>query len=406
MRWPIPTVILPLVGIGGCLYVGGINHEPSGEIQIEQSSARLELGGSVTLKASSDDPDGDQLSFGWSVGLTDLDGRTLELTQSTGPSNVREIAAGAQPAVMWTEQDLTLTDLPGRGTYDVLLTIRDEHGALRTAHTSFEVKNQPPEMVEVKLEVDPDYKVTDSVPDTGFSTGTDRYPGHAHYLAWLLEDDKSINYLENDLRCGGKSTVTWSFKGLDSTQLEYKQVEPCEGKQQLDRLRFRLKQSALTKPTTITIVAQVDDGYANGKATFSRDIDLVPTRPPCILGTDPSFLAKSNVVEGNKVVVYAHQTATFEVTSPSEDVNEGLVYSWWVREGGGAFELLSEGVAGRTLTMPEWFRVPGEELELRVEVRELDGQAPACSAETELCRSSTDLPERCYQWVTWRVRFI
>lgn len=392
--------------MGGCLYIGGINHEPTGEIQIEQSSARLELGGSVTLKASSEDPDGDQLSYGWSVSLTDLDGKTFELTKLTGSSNVREIAAGAQPGVMWTEKDLTLTNLPKRGKYDVLLTIRDEHGALRTAQTSFEVKNQPPDMIQVKLEVDPDYRETDKVPDIGFSTGKDRHPGHAHYLAWLLEDDKSINYLENDLQCGGKATVKWSFKGVDSAQLEYQQAEPCEGKEQLDRLRFRLKQGALTKPTTITIAAQVDDGYLGGKATVSRAIELVPNRPPCILGTDPAFLAQSSSGEANKVVVYAHRTATFEVTSFSEDVVEGLLYSWWIKESGGDFELLSEGVAGRILTMPEWFRVPGEELELRVGIQEVDGPAPACSPQTQLCRSHGELPESCYQWVTWRVKFI
>jgi hypothetical protein len=38
----------------------------------------------------------------------------------------------------------------------------------------------------------------------------------------------------------------------------------------------------------------------------------------------------------------------------------------------------------------------------------LDGASgmPACKAETALCAEAQRLPAGCYQWLTWKVRFL
>jgi hypothetical protein len=60
--------------------------------------------------------------------------------------------------------------------------------------------------------------------------------------------------------------------------------------------------------------------------------------------------------------------------------------------------------------VPELFRAPGEEIELRVIIQDNTPSAsPSCDEDTSFCEPEavpSAWPQPCYRWVTWRVQFV
>lgn len=384
MRW---SLLLCVGGLAGCLYVNGINHEPEGEIQLGTSLLQYGENGSAVLIASARDPDDDPLTFEWRVKVTDLEQKVHQLKNSKAvfslgrADNLQELGKGQQPRSIGTGDKLTLAGLPSQGTYEVTLSIKDEQGAERRAVKTFKVDNLDPE-VKLLISFDPAYSTKQ---DGDYAVDKLRYPGHAHYQVRVAEDP--LKNPEGDLVCGSKATITFSVDAGFKDKMETWTTKPCQGKEWLDRLRFRLQDDAITAPKTkLTVKAVIDDGHG-GSTTATESIELWPNRPPCILATDPDFLALSSSPQAAEVSVLADEPRSFAVRPPSEDVNTGLSYSWWVKDAGGStFEPILEGAAGGDLSLPAWFRLPGESVELRVMLQETEGAAPTCPAQTERCR--------------------
>lgn len=386
--------------LAGCLYVGGINYPPEGEVQLDRTNPKL--GETVVLSAQVSDPDGDQLRYEWEVEVTPDLGTpyTLGLADQGSDGGTGPAPTTLQPlSESLSAVQLTITD---RGSYEVRLKAIDEQGAFRVLTTSFSVANQPP-TIGLLLDVEPGYKLTDRFPDTGFADGVERNPVHAHYQLRLKESATADH--EDDLECGKAASIDWVLLEPDQGLLAYWEQIPCKEGELLDRLRFRLDATKATQTTHLKIKAVVDDGHG-GTAEQNVALELAPNRPACIQGLDgtsPAVLPEGSPL---KTLVEAKLVANFEVTWPDDDVDEGFQYSWWVREPGAtSFERLQQGTKGGTYEMPPWFRMPGEEVELRVVIQDrLSSALPSCSAETLLCQDGP-LPKDCYRWVTWKVKF-
>jgi hypothetical protein len=386
--------------LAGCLYVGGINYPPEGEVQLDR--ANPVLGETVVLSAEVSDPDGDEVHYEWEVDVTPDGGApyTLGLTDQASDGGAGPAPTILQPlSESLSAVQLTIAD---RGSYEVRLKAVDEQGAHRVLTTSFVVANQPP-TIGLLLDVEPSYKLADHFPDTGFEDGVERNPIHAHYQLRLKEGATDDH--EGDLACGKAASIEWVLLEPDKALLAYWEQVPCKEGELLDRLRFRLDGAKATQKTELKIKAVVDDGHG-GTAEQTLALELAPNRPACIQGLDgtsPPVLPEGSSL---KTLVVAQDGAHFEVTWPDDDVDEGFRYTWWVREpGASAFGRLQQGTKGGTYDMPPWFRVPGEEVELRVVIQDqLSTALPSCSGESLLCRDGL-LPKDCYQWVTWKVKF-
>jgi len=404
MRQGIACVLA--LAFGGCLYVGGVNYAPEGEVLIDTAGAKT--GDWVELRAKVTDRDGDTLRFEWEVEVTPVTGvpYTLSLSDQGGDAGVGLQVDGVAPnAALLRPVSETLQKVAvmatHRGNYAVKLRALDEQGASRLLETSFEVGNQPP-VINPALDVETRFKMTDRYPDN-IGDGLVRNPAHAHYTVWLKEDGTSDH--ENDLSCGGSSKVEYTLVSPDEALTDYFDVVRCATGELLDRLRFRLDPAKVTAAQTVKIRVKVEDGHG-GTAEETVTLDVVPNRPACIVapnGTYPPIPPATLMVP-----VMASEGRRFEVTWTDDDVNEGQTYTWLVRDPGGAFEPVQQGASGAVLEMPAWFRMPGQEVELRVVVadRVLGSKLPACSEDTALCQAVKELPKDCYQWVTWKVQYL
>ena len=395
-RWCGSFGLLALLPVSACLYLGDRNHVPEGTLELEQSSARLFKGGNVTLTARVTDPDKDTMSYEWTVKVTrQVDGGSCYLSHRVGPDNCSD----SQARVTWsgegpTGHQLVLDKLPYRGTYSVQLKVSDPRGASLKVDRDVVVANEVPK-ITMRLEVDPEYDGLDRVPDISSSL-----PAHAHYMVRISE--KGLTDLEQDLVCGKKATIKWTLKYPAGPKVEYEKVKACQGKQVLDRYRFRFLPASVTKLFTLTIEAAVDDGHG-GKATASLQVTLQPDRPPCIYSVWPLSLKALDSKPAPTVPVIHHKVQVFQALAVSNDVHEPLTFVWQVSDGKEFQDL--PGWTGASYTMPAWFRAPGDTVLLRVRVSDANAAAPACKESEPLCQLTSHKPDKCYQWVTWKVLF-
>lgn len=393
MHSPLLLLILALFVAPGCLYIGGINHDPEGEVTLEASSARLEVKGRATLKAQVSDPDGDTLTYEWRAEVVDPQGVAWVLTRASSGNdsdkNVKKRSSMSAP-VIGEQSSLPISPLPLLGKYTVTVRFTDDRGAAVERKLSFEVKNTAPTGIQLGLEADPEFREQDQVPDHGGS-----FPVHAHYRAFL----KKATDLEGDLICGQGASVVWTLEHGTTLVREYKQVQTCSGQETfgVDKLRFRFKPTKLTAAQPLTIKAAITDSHG-GTASGELKVSLAPNRPPCILGSLPSFKDALNVAPKS-----AEQNL-FEAAPVDDDVAWGIHYNWSVRDKGAAGFTVLPGQRGAKFEMPAWFRLPGDELELRVMVLDSLSPLPVCGLTENLCAPHKGLPEACYQGITWKVR--
>jgi len=400
------TLAMALGTLAGCLYLGGINHAPQASITIESSSDRLEKGGSVTLKAwvckkcdlneIEDGNDNDPLILEWRGQYKTLGGEFRCLTDRIG-ADAPKSSQGCpilHSGDRFSGLALTLNNLPERGTYTVELRVADELGADVRKNLDFPVKNSVPQGISIKVAAEKAYEMTDRVPDHNKS-----FPAHAHYLVRVDEDGPGFLDLEEDLKCGNKATIKWTLSDLPpGALLEYAEKKSCQGAEVLDRYRFRFLADTITAEAKVTIRADIDDGYG-GKNTATRKLTLAPNRPPCVKDTDP-------MLDIPITSVLYDQGRQFDVNATDDDVvpDQGFTYTWL--KGDGKTFLPIPAANGSSFKMPGLFGLPGDEILLRVIVQDSISPLPVCSQGTMLCAADKSLPAKCYQWITWRVRFL
>jgi hypothetical protein len=371
-------VFLGLLSLeGGCIYVGGRNHAPEGEVSVQEGSAQLWKGGGLTLDALIADPDDDALSYDWSVHLDSTeDGHRYSLNSPKGPDNLDASSA----RIIATGPRLTLSDLPHRGSYEVELVARDPLGA-ETRHVySFVLENEAPTIRRIR-----------------FSPDETIHPVHATYQAWLASED--VDDRESDLTCGGKGQVSWEIVNPDPSTVLYQHTIPCKNSEIQDgRFLFRLNAALLGEKTELNLRVTVQDGYG-GTGRREERLELTPNRPPCLM-----LPQAEEVLSGMIPVIYDDpQHCTFDAGRVDDDVSEGVIYTWLVRDEGSVHFSPLSTVQGPLFSMPSWFRPPGQKFQLRVAVQDLYSPFPSCDEDDLTCREGDGLAANCYQWITWFV---
>jgi hypothetical protein len=390
-----------VAGLGGCLYVGGVNHPPEGTVELVNSTVLPVKGATQTLKAIATDPDDDSLQYVWRVQvLAQEDGRTYRLTKAAAPDNYKLASdAGDEAKVATTE--IATFQLPLRGTYTATVTISDSLGAQSQASKTFEVKNQAPVVPEIRIDKD-DRATSDRVPDLDGS-----WPLHAHYKAMIPTqdiNDKLIAYdPEGDLSCAQSDAVRWDVKiePQKAGTLAYADVIYCTSPKDdplFSQLYFRYQPSTPAEPKAdLVVTATITDSFGLSTTVSSRRA-VVANRRPCIMATLPS-------TDLPQVIVLHDEGKLFWATEVSEDVNDGLTYTWLVRDEGAASFSTIPGQGEAAFTMPADFRALGQKIQLRLMVSETGAPAPSCTESTPFCQAESPLPDGCYQWITWTVVF-
>lgn len=188
MRW---WFILFFPWTSSCLYVGGINHAPSGTISLNETQSALAKWGHAVLAANAVDTDGDEISYAWRVTLSSSeDGINYALLKLGGaPKDTSGYGSGAAP-ILGTGPELALSLLPLRGTYQAEVRVFDSWGASSTLHTSFKVENKAPMISPNRVRIERDPQASE---DRVFCVGpvfrrevSPRRPSHAVDLANLV----------------------------------------------------------------------------------------------------------------------------------------------------------------------------------------------------------------------------
>ncbi len=384
----------------GCIYVGGRNHAPSGAVTIVSPDVTSpQRCGTVILQAEASDPDADPLTFAWRVSVESTEAEapgSRELTAADGPypcpgHDLSTVVPAGQGRLVGSADQLTLSRLPARGLYTVLLTISDPLGAVATASTSFEVVNQKPQITTLRIDPDPEVK-TDRIPD-GLEFGGGN-PAHGHYVAWVVEAADPDDVLTQG--------ASWEPVGLAASAFEYWEVVAAQPRYPRGLLRFRLRPEQAIKQT-LTLRALLDDGHG-GKADRTTELALVGNRAPCIRDAIPALVKDPTTAPLAQPVIVLHSDGRrFESAALDDDVFEGAIYTWSIKDEGSSSGFVTlPGETGSAFDLPAWYRPPGARLELRAAVRDLSGAAAnSCSAETKHCKLSSE----CYGWVTWGVEF-
>jgi hypothetical protein len=393
--------------LGGCVYVGGVNQAPDGVVEVvpdvKHPGQLPGKGEQVTLQATATDPDGDPLQYAWRVQVLALeDGRSYRIVKAGPPDNyeLASVDAGDGPVVGTTDH-LTF-QLPLRGSYTATVTVSDALGAQRRLTHGFAIENRAPVIPAIAITRD-ERATSDRVPDV-----SGLWPVHAHYQAWIptLDDQlppKLVAYdPEGDLSCAQADAVRWEVRiePPGAGALDYAEPFYCPSPQDsvlFSRLYFRFLPVVPPIPVAALVVtAKVTDSFGASTTVTKRQL-VVPNRPPCIVATLPPF-------DLPQVIVLHDEGKRFEASEVSEDVNDGLSYTWLVRdEGEPAFSEIS-GQKGAVFVMPADFRTLGQKTELRAMVRETAAEALACAESTPLCQPPS-APNGCYQWITWTVVF-
>lgn len=370
-----------MIGLAGCLYVGGINHAPEATIELDSAQSDLRLRGRALLRAVSRDADDDRLSYSWQVTVTDLSGEAYVLTDTVGSAQAS--SSGSKPPTVDTSGQLSL-GLLLRGTYAVSLRVTDPEGARREASYSFEVPNADP---EVALEL---------VPVDGATVGDD-LPAHGRYVISAARSSDA----DDDLSCGKGATIDWTLVEPAAEDLAIWRTLPCRGVEVLDKLELGAKPT--TSPLRLKVRATVTDP-AGGTGIGELEATLQANRPPCIKRSDPSFELADKVL-----VLYDPDASdgsgrTFEATHVDDDVPQQRYV--WSRSAApaGPYEPLA-AYSGPRLELPANFAYPGDAFYLRLTVLDAVGGEPSCAPAERLCADDAALPAACYRWITWQVEF-
>lgn len=126
MRWLFAIAVLA----PGCFYVDPINERPSAEIRRDDPSVPLVRGGAaVHVSAVWSDPNGDPVTFAWTVTGCLADGVTCNHPIGTGTTEVLPIAVPASGDIAKVRVKLDVTDSHGaveRPAQELVLDVTDQ----------------------------------------------------------------------------------------------------------------------------------------------------------------------------------------------------------------------------------------------------------------------------------------
>ncbi|MBW2736261.1 MAG: hypothetical protein JRH20_28065 [Deltaproteobacteria bacterium] len=373
-----PFIICGVLWLAGCLYLGGINHAPEGEVLLTTPATPPTRGEWVGFTVEDYDPDGESLQREWTISLNSLQ------HSDTPPCMLQShdgICSSDLEAVVLSREKSVHFYLPAfAGSYRVEVRCRltDPHGASTVAQSSLEVTNAAPKVNIV---------VTNGQEPSG---------GYARHEVLYLSVAGSSDE-PGDLTCGSAASVRWERLEPSEASVSVWTVIPCRGDEVLDKLRVLLAPSKT--PETLTLRATVKDHWGTkGSADFS--LLVAGSQAPCVNAARPPFTVNGGATGA---VVMPGVPLTLSVMGISPSSLEPRVLRWSSAvELEGPYEDLPHQ-PGAQLVIKADDVSPGTRRFYRVRVQEgLGVAAPRCATREALC-SETELPSGCVRWVTWEV---
>lgn len=341
MRWIFALAVLA----PGCFYVDPINERPSAEIRRDDPSAVLIRGGApVSVSAVWSDPNGDEVTFAWTVTGCLADGVTCNHPIETGTTDVLPIAVPASGDIAKVR---------------VQLDVSDSHGALA----------RPGQVLVLD--------VTDQAPMLDlFADGPTWGNGHPVHLPITVF--ATATDPDND-----PVTLAWDppyMAGTDPQQSAWTIVSDTERRFTPD----------VPGDWTIRVVATDDKGLSVEKPL---SVAIAKDQPPCLGAMTPVL---STILD---------QPTRFAVLSVDDDLDayplpalDPIGFHWSIRspQTSGAWQPLGTELSNVVLDPAHY--AAGDAIDLRVEISDDTPRTLPCDPSVAQCSIDADT---CLQRQTW-----
>jgi hypothetical protein len=370
VRAPAVLVAASMVPASGCVYTDGINHPP--EIEVIKETDTVYIGDDVVISAqNSRDPDGDSLTFEWSIEWRPLEGGS----SSDIPSPLQ--------CDRYVPPDKYCFKPQAKAVYDVHLTVTDQWGASRSTPVDqpveVTVNNRPP---IAKLDV------TTLGNEFGeFTLGREI----RLYAGGSWDEDE-----------GDVLTFTWDVEVPEASRNLMTQTLNDSGQPTEDATEAVFFRMLPDVRGTYRVTVTVDDGSSEDPLVCCdeayRDLHVIDDEPPCVEATDPDFSTGTLIFDRAEI-------RRLEVTRVSDDLDPypggpQASFAWSLEISPG------DGFSPVTGYHFPYLDLEGVDYDLgqliRVRVRPLDRvdrEPPQCPESQQTCGS------QCFEWVTWDIEF-
>jgi hypothetical protein len=255
------------------------------------------------------------------------------------------------------------------GPHCVRVEVVDQHGAAASATTAFEVTNFAP-TAQIAM--------TTPLPSTA------AYPLFSEFV---------FEPRVSDLDSTAKPKHRWRVIGPDGQQ---RAIAPCPGPAEM---------LCFTGETTGEYRITLDATDAeNGQASPAEMLlQVAEDAPPCIVDQQPTLL--DVVRDPNTALTLSFAVADDGDPLPARSARPSMAAITWRfrRTGRAAFDRLV-GAGERFLTLPAGAFIPGDDIELRVDIADRVNRIPTadCTEDSTECALTT----KCQQRASWRIRYL
>jgi hypothetical protein len=366
----VAVVAVVAVSAAGCVYTDGINQAP--EIEVVKETQTVYIGDEVVISAqNSRDPDGDTLTFDWSIEWRPLPGGTS--TDIPSPADCDRLVP----------EDKYCFKPQAKAVYDVHLTVTDQWGASRSTPVDqpveVTVNNRPP-----RAELD--------VVTLGNEFGEYTLGREIRLYAGNSEDADDGDVL----------TFTWDVEVPEASRDLLTQTLDENGQVTADATRAVFFRMIPDVRGTYRVQVTVSDGTSEDPLVCCdeayRDLHVIEDEPPCVTATDPDFATGTLIFDRGEI-------RRLEVTQVQDDLDP------YPGSAQASFAWSMERSPGEGFTVLSGYHFPYLDLDgadydlgqiVRVRVRPLDRverDPPQCPESQQTCGS------QCFQWVTWDIEF-
>lgn len=323
--------------LAACFYIDPVNTAPTATIQVTSGPYHINDGAHLTtFSAVARDPDGDKMHFAW---------RCTECQPTVG----------SNPTYM--------VKFSIHGSVQVQLTTFDSHGAEDTSLLPIEVTDQAP-MVQVFVassNSDGTNTVTKAIAVSASASDADGDPVTISAVVHPppTSDPNQMQFIAS------KETPLWTL--------------------------------VPDVPGHWTVDVTASDTFG-GSTTETQAIEVIPDQPPCLAITVPD----ANT-DGHYLVLREDGPRRFGVASVTDDLDPfpgGQIRFNWSLGPGGTVPALVSGHDFSDFAIDPAGYLPGDVLELRVEIADRIARTLPCAADQPRCSIGGN---DCFQRETWEV---
>jgi hypothetical protein len=373
-RIPSLFLLAGLLSIGGCLFtkkIEPVNEPPTASIELQTGPSLIHIGERVFVSAAkSEDPDGDELTYEWSieyeVGVEDAYGEC-------GPESGAVTCDGGDGAdCCFVPQAKT--------SFTVRLRVYDDEG-LRSERKELvvPVNNRPPEAV-ISAETMPNA--------SGHYTVGQEIWSHA-FQSSDPDDNDELSY-------------EWWAERPPGSDTELFVLQPSDTAHAPTMLAAEAVRCLMIPdhPGTYVLHLAVSDGQT--EESTQRTIEVDEDSPPCIGDTAPGHAAVNPVLFFD-----LGETRRLEVLRVGDDLDPyppagSISFTWQLNEAPAEGFRTVPGYGEPYLDIDTDDYSAGQQIQVRVIIHDRKQRdLSSCSPQDSTC----SIEAGCAQWVTWKIEF-